>query len=50
MNVESLAIEHEETLSTQPAVELASEQTLEIRPLAFETFRLIGGGSSAVVL
>jgi hypothetical protein len=48
MNVESLAIERQETLQSQ--LELAPEQTPEILPLAFETFRLIGGGSSVVVL
>jgi len=48
MNVESLAIERQETPQSQ--LELAPEQTPEILPLAFETFRLIGGGSSVVVL
>ncbi len=50
MNLESLAIESQETQGTQPTVEPALESALEITPLAFETFRLIGGGSSVVVL
>ena len=50
MNVETFAIEDQETLQSQPAVEQTPEQMPEIRPLAFETFRLIGGGSSAVVI
>jgi hypothetical protein len=50
MNIETLANESQETLETQPALESTPEQMSEIRPLAFESFKLIGGGSSAVVL
>jgi hypothetical protein len=50
MNLESLAIESQQTLGTQPAVEPTPEQEFEITPLAFESFRLIGGGSSVVVV
>jgi len=50
MNFESLVIESQQTLSTQPDVDPTPDQESEIMPLAFESFRLIGGGSSVVVL
>jgi len=50
MNLESLAIESQQTLSTEPAVDPTPDQGPEIMPLAFESFRLIGGGSSVILL
>lgn len=50
MTVECLAVENQEVLEIQPAAHCAPEQACEITPLAFETFSLIGGGSSAVLL
>ena len=50
MNLESLAIESQEEMSMQPVAKFTPEQTHEVRPLAFETLGLIGGGSSVVLL
>jgi hypothetical protein len=50
MNIETLVIEQQEILpALQPATSTA-EQTPEITPLSFESFKLIGGGSSIVEL
>ena len=50
MNLETLAIESEELLTTHQAADFASEQAAEITPLPMESFKLIGGGSSIILL
>jgi hypothetical protein len=50
MNIENLAIENQETLSSEQSEDAVSQQTAEIRPLALESFKLVGGGSSVVLL
>jgi hypothetical protein len=48
MNLEAV-VETQQT-PAQAIVEPAQEKELEITPLAFESFKLIGGGSSVVVV
>ena len=50
MNVETLAIEDQELLSSDKPDDLARRQTAEITPLPPESFSLVGGGSSIVVI
>jgi hypothetical protein len=50
MNIENLAIENQQTLSGDQAENSTSQQTTEIRPLPLESFKLVGGGSSVVLL
>lgn len=50
MNLETLAIESEEMLTTHQAADSASDQTPEITPMALECFKLVGGGSSIILL
>ncbi len=48
MNLEAV-VETQQT-PAQTTVNPAQENESEITPLAFETFKLIGGGSSVVVI
>jgi len=50
MNLETLAIESDEMLATHQPEDCALGQTPEITPLALESFKLVGGGSSATML
>jgi hypothetical protein len=50
MNPEILAIASEEMLPTRQATEHALEPTPEITPLTVESFKLVGGGSSIILL
>lgn len=50
MDIESLAIENQEILSSEEAEDSAPQQTAEITPLPLESFKLVGGGSSIVLL
>ena len=50
MNVETFAIEDQELPSAEQAEDASSQQAAEITPLALDCFKLIGGGSSIVVL
>lgn len=49
MNVELVAIENQEPLSTDQAEDPSRQQTAEITPLALESFKLVGGGTGIVV-
>ena len=50
MNVEPVAIEDQELLSTEQAEDALGQQTAEITPLALDSFKFIGGGSGIAVL
>jgi hypothetical protein len=50
MNLETLAIESQELATTHQAADCALEQDSEITPIAMECFKLVGGGSSIVLL
>lgn len=50
MIFETLAAESNEIFATGQAADHELEQTMQIAPLAQESFKLIGGGSSIVVL
>jgi len=50
MNLETLAIESQDMLTTHQTAGSDSEQTGEIKPIAMECFKLVGGGSSIVLL
>ena len=49
MNIESLALENQEVPSKEQTGDSA-QQTAEITPLPPESFKLVGGGSSIVLL
>jgi len=48
MNIENLAVETQEILNSQPS-DSNADPAPEIRLLPTDCFRLIGGGSSAVI-
>ena len=50
MNVESLAIENEEIPSSEHEKDSAAQQAAGITPLPPESFKLVGGGSSIILL
>ena len=50
MNIESLVIETQEVPSSEQAENSASQQTPGITPLPPESYKLVGGGSSIILL
>lgn len=48
MNVESLAIDNEDTLNTHKSADSVVEPNTELTPLGLEFLKLVGGGGAIV--